>query len=239
MDEYERVVKTVHCKRAAAFGVNSIDQQHHPLVLKVLFYHGNAPLRMSLHSSEMSQDPEFDRFIQANPLILIDLHKQSLSHLITHTDTLGSTECVLKILSEKELIRNMFQDTSFLHPYTLHLSTDFKELLQFIIFDVIRKNEPMAQVSTEQIIDRLALILQLQSEHMITIADSLRAEGRRTGEKIGIEKGRAEGVNIGMEKGRKAGILEAAKNMFRQNFDINIIGQVTGLPRAQLLRLAI
>ena len=97
----------------------------------------------------------------------------------------------------------------------------------------------MAQVSTEQIIDRLALILQLQSEHMITIADSLRAEGRRTGEKIGIEKGRAEGVNIGMEKGRKAGILEAAKNMFRQNFDINIIGQVTGLPRAQLLRLAI
>ena len=93
----------------------------------------------------------------------------------------------------------------------------------------------MAQVSTEQIIDRLALILQLLSEHMITIAGSWRAEGRRTGEKIGIEKG----IEKGRAEGRKAGILEAAKNMFRQNFDINIIGQVTGLPRAQLLRLAI
>lgn len=50
---------------------------------------------------------------------------------------------------------------------------------------------------------------------MQTLADSLKAEDK------------AEGI------------LETAKNMFRQKLDINIIRQVTGMPLYQLQRIAV
>ena len=117
------------------------------------------------------------------------------------------------------------QDPKFFQEYTRHLPTDIKELLGCIIFDIIRKDKSLAHLSNDDIINQLTLILK--SKHMKTLADSLKAEG----EKIGIQKG--------MEKGRKAGILETAKNMFRQKLDINIIRQVTGLPSYELQRIAI
>jgi len=46
----------------------------------------------------------------------------------------------------------------------------------------------------------------------------------------GIEKGREEGV----EKGREEGITNTIINMLKQNFDINLISQVTGFTVEQI-----
>ena len=225
MDVYEQVVKKLHGKSGAAFWLNAIDQQHDPIVFKVVFYHGNAPLSMSLHGSETSQNPELARAIQAKPIIAININNQSLDVLKTHKSSLGSLEWLFKILSDKALIRQMFMNPAFFRNTRVISPPDVKELLGCIIFDIIRKDKSLAHLSNDDFINQLTLILK--SKHMKTLADSLKAEG----EKIGIQKG--------MEKERKAGILETAKNMFRQKLDINIIGQVTGLPHLELRRLAI
>ncbi len=229
MNDYERVVKKIHRKSAAAFRIDAIDQKRDPIVFKAVFYHGNAPLSMPLHGSETSQNPELARAIQAKPIIAINLNNQSLDELKTHSETLGSIECLFKILSNKGLISQMFMDPTFLQKHARNLPPEVKKLLGYIIFDIVRKNKSLAHLSNDDIINQLTLILK--SKRMKTLADSLKAQGRIEGEKIGIEKG--------IEKGRKAGILETAKKMLLQKLDINIIGQVTRLPRVELLRIAI
>ena len=54
-------------------------------------------------------------------------------------------------------------------------------------------------------------------------------EERRLGIEEGIKKGKEEGIKKGIKKGIKENQILTAKNMKKENIDVNIISKVTGL----------
>jgi len=103
----------------------------------------------------------------------------------------------------------------------------------------------LAQKMTGQ--DQLkSLMMEMDKEAFMTIAEELRAEGRQVGlqegRQVGLQEGRQvglqEGRQMGMEEGQIAGILKAkaeiARNMLRNGCDIPLILEVTGLSPAQM-----
>ena len=66
-------------------------------------------------------------------------------------------------------------------------------------------------------------------------------EERRLGREEGIKEGMEQGIEKGKEEGIKEGIKETqifmAKNMKKENIDINIISKVTGLSIEKIEKL--
>ncbi len=53
----------------------------------------------------------------------------------------------------------------------------------------------------------------------------------------GREKGREEGEKIGIEKGKKEEKIEIARNLLKQNIDIDVITISTGLSKKEIEEL--
>uniref|UniRef100_UPI00262F16A7 Rpn family recombination-promoting nuclease/putative transposase n=2 Tax=uncultured Brachyspira sp. TaxID=221953 RepID=UPI00262F16A7 len=68
-----------------------------------------------------------------------------------------------------------------------------------------------------------------------------RIKGIEEGIQKGIERGKEEGIKEGIEKGREEGIKETqilmAKNMKKENMDINLISRLTGLSLDEIEKL--
>ena len=65
---------------------------------------------------------------------------------------------------------------------------------------------------------------------MVETMRALREDRRRT-----IMEARDDGRQFGRLEGEKSGKIEDAKNMLKENIDINIIERVTGLKREQFI----
>ena len=68
-----------------------------------------------------------------------------------------------------------------------------------------------------------------------------RNDGKKEGIKVGIKKGREEGIKVGIEKGIEKGeknkSIEIARNMLKDNVDINIISKYSGLSIEEIKKL--
>ena len=53
----------------------------------------------------------------------------------------------------------------------------------------------------------------------------------------GYEKGVQKGMQKGLEKGREEGLLDAARNMLEEGFDVDLVAKCTGLPKEQIQAL--
>ena len=76
----------------------------------------------------------------------------------------------------------------------------------------------------------IAMLNGKEGKNMLALKERIDAEFR--GHR---EAGRREGRREGRMEGRKAEKLETAKNMLRENIDIDIIERVTGLKRKQFM----
>ena len=74
-----------------------------------------------------------------------------------------------------------------------------------------------------------------------SMRELIRAEAREEGIEKGIEKGIVKGIEKGIEKGRVKGIEqgreEVALRMLRQDMELQLIAQFTGLSIQQLQKL--
>lgn len=79
--------------------------------------------------------------------------------------------------------------------------------------------------------ETLTVIKSIEEKEMDNEAAKYNShqKGLEEGEKKGIEKGREEGLKEGLEKGIKEKSIEIAKNMLKDNVDINIISKYSGL----------
>ena len=80
----------------------------------------------------------------------------------------------------------------------------------------------------------IAMLNGKEGKNMLALKERIDAEFRGHRE-AGRREGRREGRMEGRMEGRKAEKLETAKNMLRENIDIDIIERVTGLKRKQFM----
>ena len=99
--------------------------------------------------------------------------------------------------------------------------------------DIIKPNNK----ELEKAIEKLEYISKNQQEKYIIDSftdyerdyyNDLNYE-KQEGIKEGLEKGKEEGLKEGLDKGLKEGKIEMAKNMLKDNVDINIISKYSGL----------
>ena len=65
------------------------------------------------------------------------------------------------------------------------------------------------------------------------IADAYFEDGYEKG----VQKGMEQGLQKGLEKGREEGLLDAARNMLEEGFDVDLVAKCTGLPKEQIQAL--
>ena len=92
-----------------------------------------------------------------------------------------------------------------------------------------KANEKLNQMSEEEEMQRLAW----WREKALHDEASVKGMGRREGIAIGEEKGRKEGIKEGKQKEKE----EIAKKMLVKKMDINIIMELTGLSKEEILKL--
>ena len=70
-----------------------------------------------------------------------------------------------------------------------------------------------------------------------SIREQCREEGWEEGKQQGLKQGLKQGLEEGLEQGLEQGILNTAKNMKKENADINFISKVTGLSKEKIEEL--
>ena len=110
---------------------------------------------------------------------------------------------------------------------------NFLQTPEILDNDIIKPNNK----ELEKAIEKLEYISKNQQEKYIIDSftdyerdyyNDLNYE-KQEGIKEGLEKGKEEGLKEGLDKGLKEGKIEMAKNMLKDNVDINIISKYSGL----------
>lgn len=80
--------------------------------------------------------------------------------------------------------------------------------------------------------------IQKKVTNMIkSVMEEVKKEGYKEGEKKGIEKGIERGIEKGIEKGRKEGMLIIAKKLLAKGMDLDMVSEMTELPKDLLLKI--
>jgi len=100
------------------------------------------------------------------------------------------------------------------------------KVLEKLESEVVRMNED------DQIRENLLAIENAKRVHA-TLMQNAKEEGLEEGRAEGLE----EGTKIGIEQGSKQEKIEIAKNMLKENMDIDIISEITSLTKEEIEKL--
>jgi predicted transposase/invertase (TIGR01784 family) len=95
----------------------------------------------------------------------------------------------------------------------------FKKILIYIL-----SNQDLELDEVKKIIKKSDI--KNKEEVMVTTAERLIYQGYEQGEQKGLQKG--------LQKGKYQGLLETAKKMFEQGFEIELIRKITGLSKKEI-----
>ena len=205
------------------------DNEQLPLVVPLLFYHGQVtPYPYSMRWLDEFGDPELAQQLYTNDFPLVDVTVIPDDEIMQHR-RMAILELLQKHVRQRDLAELLEQlVTLLLAGYTTN-----EQLVSLMNY--------MLQVgdtaSPETFIRELARRAPQHEEVLMTIAQKLEQKGLERG----LEKGRLEGIQLGEAKGRQEGVLEGklavARTMLANGIDRDSVMKMTGLTGADLAQI--
>lgn len=201
------------------------DNDKLPLVIPILFYHGQVtPYPYPMNWLQEFSEPELARQLYSNDFPLVDVTVISDDEIMTHR-RMAILELLQKHVRQRDLAELLEQlVTLLLAGYTNN------EQLTSLMNYMLQVGDTAAP---ENFIRELARRSPQHEEVLMTIAQKL--------EQKGIEKGRLEGIQLGEAKGRQEGMLEGklavARSMLANGIDRDSVMRITGLTADDLAQI--
>lgn len=201
------------------------DNDKLPLVIPILFYHGQVtPYPYPMNWLQEFSEPELARQLYSNDFPLVDVTVISDDEMMTHR-RMAILELLQKHVRQRDLAELLEQlVTLLLAGYTNN------EQLTSLMNYMLQVGDTAAP---ENFIRELARRSPQHEEVLMTIAQKL--------EQKGIEKGRLEGIQLGEAKGRQEGMLEGklqvARSMLANGIDRDSVMRITGLTADDLAQI--
>ena len=199
--------------------------EHLPLVLPLMFYHGiTSPYPYSMNWLQGFANPELAKKLYTGDFPLVDVTVLPDDEIMQHK-RIALLELVQKHIRHRDMLEFTEQlVTLLLSGYTTEIQV--RSLMSY-----------MVQVGETHDLNTLITTLASQvPEHeatLMTIAEQLRQEG----EARGIQLGEARGIQLGETKGRQDALNEMARNMLLNGIDRKTVMNVTGLTNDELSQL--
>lgn len=189
-----------------------------PLVVPLLFYHGEAsPYPYSLNWLDEFDDPQLARQLYTEAFPLVDITIVPDDEIMQHR-RIALLELIQKHIRDRDLIGMVDRITTLLvRGFTndSQLQTLFNYLLQ--CGDTSRFTRFIQEIAERS---------PLQKERLMTIAERLRQEGHQ----IGWQEGKLEGLQEGMHEQA----IKIALRMLEQGIDRDCVLAATQLSEADL-----
>lgn len=189
------------------------DNDKLPLVIPILFYHGQVtPYPYPMNWLQEFSEPELARQLYSNDFPLVDVTVISDDEIMTHR-RMAILELLQKHVRQRDLAELLEQlVTLLLAGYTNN------EQLTSLMNYMLQVGDTAAP---ETFIRELARRAPQHEEVIMTIAQKLE------------QKGRLEGIQLGEAKGRQEGVLEGklqvARTMLANGIDRDSVIRMTGL----------
>jgi predicted transposase/invertase (TIGR01784 family) len=208
-------------------------QQGHqtlPLVVPILFYHGNqSPYPYSQSWTDCFEWSDLARSLYCNPLPLVDVTVASDDELVNHRKV-AALELVLKHSSLKD-------DLMVLSKRLAQVIKENENHRDDVILIINYLFSVMDTPTYKKIVKTLIEKTEGYQETVMTIADRLRNEGLKKGLKRGVKrglvKGREEARQEEQEKAKQRTYTQVLTSL-RLGLDIDIISQITGLSHSEI-----
>jgi predicted transposase/invertase (TIGR01784 family) len=193
-----------------------------PLVIPILFYHGDVtPYPHSLHWLDEFDDPELARQLFFNAFPLVDVTVMPDDTIMQHR-RMALLELLQKHIRQRDLTGLLEQlVTLLLLGYTTE--TQLKALVNYMFQHGNTEN-------SSTLLEKLAQRAPLHKETLMTIAEQLEQKGRMAGHK----EGRIEGREEGREEGRRLEAMRIAQTLLEEGLDCQKVSLVTGIPLEEL-----
>lgn len=193
------------------------DLQTLPLVIPMLFYHGQqSPYPWSLNWLDEFDNPQLARQLYSETFPLVDITVIPDDEIAQHR-RVALLELMQKHIRDRDLMGLVDRLVSLLVTSTANdsqLQTLFNYLLRY--GDVSRASEFIREVAERS---------PQHKEKLMTIAERLRQEGHQNGLQEGIQQGLEQGV----QKGTQEEALRIAHIMLEQGIDRDLVQLITGL----------
>ncbi|EDI1748128.1 Rpn family recombination-promoting nuclease/putative transposase [Salmonella enterica] len=189
-----------------------------PLVVPMLFYHGNrSPYPFSLCWLDEFADPVMARKLYATAFPLVDITVVPDDEIMRHR-RVALLELIQKHIRQRDLMGLVEQLVALLIKGYAN-DTQLQSLFNYMMHtgDAARFNTFIRQV---------AMRIPQHKEKIMTIAERLRQEGHRNGLQKGLQQGKQEGQRLAA--------LRIARSMLTDGFDRDTVLRVTGLAPADL-----
>jgi len=208
--------------------------KHLPFIYPIVFYNGKQKYTAPLNIWELFENSTLAKEVWTNDYRLVNVHDIPDEEFKKRAWS-GIMEFFLKNIHHRHLLQKL-EDIAQIFPEIAKLTIgfDYLELMLTYSLTAIDKNDKMK-------LEKM-LIKHLNNESgeklMTSLAHHWEQEGIEKGILEGIQIGKARGVEEGMEMGKMKAVEKTAINMLKQNLDIRLISQCTGLSaeRIQILK---
>ena len=197
------------------------------IVYPMIYYAGNKPWNYSTDIfSLFNENEDLAREIMYQPVKLIDLNKISDEELRKHLYS-GFLGYALKNIRKKKTQDLLAGIMDWLKKLEQQQNGDML-ISAFFTYMVHVKEEHANINKLKQIIaDGLS---EKTTREFMTIADRLIADG--------IERGMERGIEQGIGKGIHEGKQQVAKNLLRENYPLEKVAAITGLPLQEVKEIS-
>ena len=204
------------------------------IIIPIVFYHGKNPWDIpASFADQFELDTEIKEYLLNFKYILFDTAawdfrdetNEELKNNIFLLSAMALMKCAYT--DDQETIEGIFkfwQEKGFID--------DIENVLFFITYISETKN-----LSRKQLKELLIKSKIDGGEIMTTLAQRLRAEGKKEGIEEGIRQGLKEGMKEGIEEGEKKEKLETAKRMLNGGVTVEDIVKFTGLSEKEIRAL--
>jgi predicted transposase/invertase (TIGR01784 family) len=200
-----------------------------PPIHTMVFYHGRTtpyPYELTLPF----RDPEHARHTLQGPPQLIDVQQQPDTTLLQQ-DRAGLLSYFFKHVRDQDVLPALTAlPTEFLRSITQDTSglTMLETLMQY--YQLIARAENPLQ-AFQQVAAKLE---PEQREHIMTIGEALKTQGKQEGMQQGIQ----QGMQQGMQRGQQESLYKVASRLLHEGTDPQLIQRVTGLSADAVHKIA-
>ncbi|CAR45490.1 Rpn family recombination-promoting nuclease/putative transposase [Proteus mirabilis] len=202
-----------------------------PLVVPILFYHGKRkPYPFSVNWLDCFPLSTLANQLYLNNFALIDLNSIDDEILLTHRKA-AVMEIAMKHVNSCDDLDKLAMLLSKAINQKNCSDEDTIAVVQYL-FSI------MDAADFESIINKIAEQVDNHRETIMNIAWRLENKGFKLGKMEGIEIGKNEGIEIGknegIEIGKKIVQIQLAKNLLKENVELEFIERITGLSIQEL-----
>jgi predicted transposase/invertase (TIGR01784 family) len=198
-----------------------------PLVIPVLFYHGNrSPYPFSTNWLDCFSDPAQAGKIYTNGFPLVDVTVIDDDEIMNHR-RMAALTLLMKHIRQRDMMELLDRLPRVMVEWIS------PEQVRVLINYMVNAGDAPAPEFMRALAERLPQ----HEDELMTIAQQLEQKGIEKG----IELGRMEGIQLGeqrgIEKGRHEGKLEVARAMLENGLDRNTVMKMTGLTEDDLAQI--